>query len=133
VRRAPCHKHTPTALLLVAVVLWHALLSLRPRLLTWPAGRCPQDNTPGINASTFNHWGVPRAPATKEPNSPEATAALCDASLAYQKMWGWADADSETPAAAMCEIGRKQQWPVMLNSAGSVGGLSSGGAVVLHS
>lgn len=69
----------------------------------------PQDNTPGINASTYSHWGVPRAPATKEPNSPEATAALCDAGLAYQKMWGWADADSETPAAAMCEIGRKQQ------------------------
>jgi hypothetical protein len=66
-----------------------------------------QDNTPGINSTSYTHWGIPRG-RTKEPNDPETTAAVCDAGLAYQKLWGWADVDSATySAVAMCEVQRE--------------------------
>ena len=71
------------------------------------------DNSPGINSSTYSHWGTPKGKA-REPNEPETTHVLADGSLQYQKLWGWADAVPETPAVAMCEIQREQQLPAVL-------------------
>jgi hypothetical protein len=65
-----------------------------------------QDNTPGIDATSYTHWGIPRG-RNKEPNDAETTTVVCDAGLAYQKRWGWADVDNTAfSAAAMCEIKR---------------------------
>jgi hypothetical protein len=66
-----------------------------------------QDNTPGIDATSYTHWGIPRG-RSKEPNDAETTTVVCDAGLTYQKRWGWADVDSTAySAVAMCEIQRE--------------------------